>query len=312
MINLIRHLTLGLVLGGWAFAAQAFELIPQQVDDNIWALVGDIAPRTPENHALNNTLGLVVTPEGAILIGSGATPTAAVLVEQTVARITDHPIRWVINIGAQDHHWLGNSYFAAKGIPIIALARTVAAQKQHVDIELNRLQASLDPDEVAEIRPTFANKVIDADHTSLELGGLQIELIWPGNGHFAGDAVAWLPAQRVVFAGDFVFNDRMLGVQPYSHVVDWRDAFERIAALDPKIVIPGHGRAGDLAKARRDTGDYLAFLVEGVGKALEDWKELGETTDLLSNAPQFRHLKFFDDWHRRNINHTYLQMEAAQ
>ena len=310
--NPIRNTLLCLLLGTWALTAQAFQLEAQQVGGNAWALVGDLAPRTPENHGLNNTLGLVATPEGAILISSGPSPAGARLVEQAAAGVTDRPIRWVIDIGAQDHHWLGNSYFADKGIQIIALARTVAAQKQALDAELSRLKGSIDPKEFAEIRPVYADKVVDSEHAELELGGVRIELIWPGNGHFAGDAVAWLPQQRIVYTGDFVFNDRMLGIQPTSQAVAWRKSFERIAALKPKVVVPGHGHAGDLAKARRDTGDYLAFLVDGVGKALADWKDLGETTDLLGDAPQFSHLKFYDEWHRRNINHTYLQLEAAQ
>ena len=61
-----------------------------------------------------------------------------------------------------------------------------------------------------------------------------------------------------------------------------------------------------------EIGDYLDFLVEKVGKALDDWKDLGETTDMLGDAPQFCYLKFYDGWHRRNINRTYLQLEGAQ
>ncbi|RMG33502.1 MAG: MBL fold metallo-hydrolase [Gammaproteobacteria bacterium] len=300
-----------LLIGLWAASAQAFELLPEQVDDNVWALVGEIRGRTPENHALNNTLGFVITPKGVILIGSGATPTGAALIERTIAKVTDQPIRWLIDIGAQDHHWLGNSYFAAKGIPIIALARTVAAQKAHVDDHLARLKQVLG-EEADDVHPVYANRVLEGDRAELNLGRIRIELIWPGNGHFPGDAVAWLPDRGIVFAGDFVFNDRILGVHPFSNVVEWRQAFERIAALHPRIVVPGHGHPGSLAKAQRDTGDYLDFLVEKVGKALEDWKDLGETTDALDDAPQFQHLKFYKRWHRTNINRTYLQMEAKQ
>ena len=300
-----------LFLSCWAITARAFELLPEKVADNAWALVGEIGGRTVENHGLNNTLGVIVTPEGVILIGSGATPAGAALIERTIARITDRPVRWVINIGAQDHHWLGNSYFAGKGLPIIALARTVAAQKQHLDEHLVRLKRFVGK-EARQVHPVYAGRIIDRDKADLTLGGVHIHLIWPGNGHFPGDAVAWLPEQRIVFTGDFVFNDRMLGVHPFSQVVEWRNAFHRIAALHPQVVVPGHGFPGPLAKAQRDTGDYLDFLVTQVGKALEDWKELGETTDLLGDAPQFRHLKFYDGWHRTSINRTYLQMEAAQ
>ena len=306
-----KHPIALVLLGLWCLTARAFELLPEKVGDNVWALVGEIGGRTAENHGLNNTLGFIVCPKGVILISSGATPAGAHLIEQTIAGITSKPIRWIINIGAQDHHWLGNSYFVNKGAEIVALGRTVKAQKQYVAEHLERLKRFVGKEAEA-VRPVYASRIVDADRADLTLGGVHIELIWPGNGHFPGDAVAWLPDQRLVFTGDFVFNDRMLGVHPFSQVVEWRKAFKRIAALEPRVLVPGHGFPGPLAKAQRDTGDYLDFLVEKVGKALDDWKDLGETTDTLGDASQFRYLKFYDGWHRRNINRTYLQLEGAQ
>ncbi len=291
--------------------AHAFELLTEPVSDDAYALVGEIGPRTYENHALNNTLGFVVTPDGVVLISAGASPSGARLIEAAVARVTRQPIRWVINVGAQDHHWLGNSYFAAHGAEVIALARTVATQHDHADNHLERLHRVL-KDRAADVRPAYASRVLDSDHATLQLGGRTFELIWPGDGHFPGDAILWLPAEKLVFTGDLVFHDRMLGIHPFSPVADWQKSFHVMAALGPEHVVPGHGHPGDLAKARRDTGDYLDWLIKNVGQALADWKELEETVEMLADAPQFKHLKFYDSWHRRNIHQTYLQLEAAQ
>ena len=297
----------GLLLVGTT--AQAFELKTQKVTDQVYALVGEIGPRSAENHALNNTLGFVVTPAGVVLVGSGATPAGAKLIDQAIAKVTAQPVRWVVNIGAQDHHWLGNSYFAAKGADIIALAKTVDEQHQHVDDHFSRLRQVVKA-EAGAVKPLYASNPIAADKARLTLGGESFELVWPGGGHFAGDAILWMPKRRVLFAGDYVFNDRMLGVQPYSPVLAWQQSFHHIAALKPLFVIPGHGHPGGLAKAQRDTGDYLDWLISEVGKAQEDWKEIGDTVDELADEPLFRHLKFYDGWHRKNINRTYLYLES--
>ena len=289
----------------------AFELITEQLSDQVYALVGEIGPRSAKNHALNNTLGFIVTDKGVVLVSSGATPQGAKLIEQSIARVTANPIRWVINIGVQDHHWLGNDYFAQKGAEIIALARTVEGQKKHVDDHLSRL-AQVTPSEVKGIKPFYAPNPIAEDNTQLNLGGIELKLIWTGGGHFTEDAYLWLPQQQVVFAGDVIFHDRMLGIQSHTPLLPVQQAFHDIEALNPKAIIPGHGHVGDLEKARRDTGDYLDWLVENVKLALEDWKEIGETVDDLAEAPAFRHLKFYDGWHRRNINRSYLQLEASQ
>jgi len=143
-------------------AAQAFDLQSEKVAPNVYALVGEIGPRTAENHALNNTQGFVVTPKGVVLVSSGASPSGARLIAAAIKRVTNQPVRWVINIGAQDHHWLGNSWFAGHGAKIIALAKTVASQKKHVDDHLSRLR-QISKEQAQEVRPVYAPDPIDAD-----------------------------------------------------------------------------------------------------------------------------------------------------
>lgn len=85
-----------------------------------------------------------------------------------------------------------------------------------------------------------------------------------------------------------------------------------MASLNPIHVIPGHGQPGDLEKAKHDTGNYLDWLVTVVSRAVEDWQELDETIELLTEAPAYRHLKHYDSWHKRNISQTYVQIESAR
>ncbi|MEJ1297638.1 MAG: MBL fold metallo-hydrolase [Candidatus Sedimenticola sp. (ex Thyasira tokunagai)] len=290
--------------------ATAFELRVQQVTDDVYALVGDTGPRTYDNHALNNTLGFVVTAEGVVLVDSGATPEGARLIEKAIAGITHLPVRWVINTGMQDHKWMGNSYFAVKGAEIIALRRTVDGQKELAESHVQRLNSVL-KERAAAVEPVYADRIVDADRAAIELGGVQFELIWLGDSHFPGDGVVWLPERRLVFTGDLVYVDRMLGIQQVTSGKAWQGSFNALKALNPLHVVPGHGDACDLAKAQRETGDYLDWLVVEVGKAIEEWKELGETVDSLADAPRFKHLENFGSWHRININRTYLQLEAG-
>jgi len=290
---------------------QAFELSTEKVTDNIYALVGEIGPRSYENHALNNTMGFIVTDKGVVLVSSGASPAGAALIEKAIEKVTPKPINWVVNIGTQDHHWLGNSYFAEKGAEIIALERTVKSQKENLENHMNRLR-QVTKEQADKVKPVYASKQIKADKQTLQFGDVEAELSWLGGGHFPNDAVLWLPKQKVVFAGDIIFNDRMLGVQPESDVITWGKAFDAIAMLKPEYVIPGHGHPSDLAKAKRDTGDYLHYLITNIQTALEDWKEIDDTINDMADAPAFKHLQFYDGWHKRNINRTYLQFEANQ
>jgi len=68
-----------------------------------------------------------------------------------------------------------------------------------------------------------------------------------GPAHTPGDAIVWLPDVRVVFAADVAF----IGVTPVmwaGPVGNWLAALDRIAALEPEVVVPGHGPVCGLAE----------------------------------------------------------------
>jgi len=291
------------------FSTPVLSLETQKVHNNIYALVGETGPRTEKNFGSNNTVGFVVTDKGVVLIGSGAMPAGAKVIHQAIQEITSKPILWVVNIGAQDHHWLGNSYFVKRGAKVLALSKTVKTQEHHTKDHLNRLE-STSGESIKTINPMHANQTYNKDNNLFNLGGVDFELIWPGNGHFPGDGVLWLPQQKVLFSGDFVFLDRMLGIHPFSSVKEWQKSVHQLAKLNAKHVIPGHGYAADWKKVKAQTVDYLDYLVKGVTTAQKEWLELDETIDQLSTAPKFESLENFDGWHRRNIHRTFLQFEA--
>ena len=293
----------------YSFNLSAFELQTEKVADNVYALVGEIGPRSKENLALNNTLGFVITDKGVLLVGTGATETAAALIEKAIHQVTDQPIVHIVNVGSQDHHWMGNSYFAQKGIPITVLARTRKTQQKHLDAHLSRLD-NLGLSHPPKDRIRWKDKPVESDTYPFKLGNTAFELRYLGDSHFPNDAVLWLPEQKIVFTGDMVFNDRMLGIQPYSQTRAWLATFKKMAAMQPAKVIPGHGHAGDLAKAQKDTGDYLEWLVSEVSKAKEGWEDLGDMVERLAKTEKFDYLKFHEVWNPKNLNRTYLQFEA--
>lgn len=290
-------------------AGEPFSLMPQAVGENVYALIGPTDPRTSDNHALNANFGFIVTPKGVILIDSGATRQGAVILETAVKSVTDLPVRWVINTGSQDHRWLGNGYFADQGATIIALARTVTTQGEFAESQTASLTRILGEERGA-TRPVHAKPALADDLNQLDLGGYPVQLIYFADAHFPGDTVVWLPEAGILFSGDLIYVDRMLGVLPVSRVESWGAAFEDALALQPRVIVPGHGQVTDVDGARRDTGAYLQWLLSEVGQAVEDWEPLQEVIDRLASAPQFSHLQHFDSWHRTNISRTFVELES--
>jgi glyoxylase-like metal-dependent hydrolase (beta-lactamase superfamily II) len=280
----------------------------EQVVANAYAIVGPLGQRSLDNDGLNANFGFIVTPSGVILIDSGASRLGAEKLAAAIGKVTDKPVRWVINTGSQDHRWFGNDYFAGKGAEIIALARTAATQAEYSAQHMEGMKRFLG-ERMHGTRPLPATRTLAGDSATLELGGETLELTYT-DAHFPGDARLWLPKQGVLFSGDLVYVDRILGVLPWSSVKNGQKAFHALAALKPAYIVPGHGRVCDLAQAQRETGDYYDFLVNKVGTAARDMEPMSEVLDRHADLPAFRHLENYADLHRANMNRAFTEFES--
>jgi cyclase len=93
---------------------------------------------------------------------------------------------------------------------------------------------------------------------TLAVGGKQVQLIQVGPAHTAGDVIAYVPANRVVYTGDILFIDGT-PIAWAGPVGNWIRACDRIMALDADVIVPGHGPITDKAGAKR-MQDYLVYV----------------------------------------------------
>ncbi len=145
-------------------------------------------------------------------------------------KVTDQPVRWVINTCGQDHRWLGNGHFIAQGAEVIAHASGQADLQARGGDHLAALKPVL-KDKLDGTVPTLPTRWLTGNDETLNLGGVTVEVKHRGGAHTPGDLMVWLPQQRVVFSGDIVYVDRMLGVIPVSHTGHWLASFAALEAL---------------------------------------------------------------------------------
>ncbi|MGQ9723899.1 MAG: MBL fold metallo-hydrolase [Tepidimonas sp.] len=298
---------MGLLLSMLSVAAAAVEVRFTRVADNVYAYIGDIEGRTYENEGLNANLGLVVTPAGAVLIDSGPTRQVAQKIEAAARAVTSQPIRWVINTGGQDHRWLGNGYFKEKGAQIIAHQNAEADMKARANEHVEGLQRVLKERFEGTVPVLPTRWLTDAD-TRLDFGGTVIELKHRGGGHTPGDTLVWLPQTRVLFSGDVVYVDRILGLHPVSRTKTWLQSFAAIEELKPAVIVPGHGRVTDLTTAQKETRDLLAALRAHMKKAVDEGVDISAAVKSFDSKP-FMYLKHAEVWLPQLANRTYLEIE---
>lgn len=302
-----RRALIALLLTLSALPGWALDVIFRPVADGIYVHVGDTGARTLDNEGLNANIGLVVTPDGGVLIDTGATFQSAAQIDAAVKRITPKGVKWVINTGGQDHRWLGNGYFKAQGAQIIAHARAEADMMSRGNDHLQGLRATLGA-KVDGTVPSFPTLWLRGPDEGLELGGIRFEFRHRGGAHTPGDMMVWLPRQHVLFTGDVVYVDRMLGVLPVSQTRSWLESFAVVEQLAPQQLVPGHGRVCTVALAKSDTQAYLLALRAHMKKAVEDGVDVSAAIKSFDAAP-FMHLHNAAELMPGNASRTYLELE---
>jgi glyoxylase-like metal-dependent hydrolase (beta-lactamase superfamily II) len=307
MLHFVRCLALAAAAALLSTPASALEVRFVPVAEDVYAHVGDTGARTADNEGLNANIGLVVTPAGAVLIDSGATFNSARRIHEAVARVTRQPVRWVINTGGQDHRWLGNGYFKGVGAEIVGHAGGRRDMHERGGDHLQTLRRMLGAKADGTV-PTLPTRFVEGSDVRLELGGVVFELKHRGGAHTPGDMMVWLPQRGVLFTGDVVYVDRLLGVIPVSHTRRWLDSFAAVEALAPRVLVPGHGRVSDLATAKAHTQAYLLALRAHMKKALDEGVDLSAAVRSFDGGP-FARLLNAAELMPGNASRAYLELE---
>ncbi|MCZ4287259.1 MBL fold metallo-hydrolase [Hoeflea alexandrii] len=309
MMRTIPHIAFYLALltaVGTADAASFVKILEiQKVTENVYALVGPKEQRDVGNLANNATFGVVVTNEGVVLMDPGGSWKGAQAIHEAIKSITDKPVKFVVDTGGQDHRWLGNAYWAAQGATIIASEDAVADHKERGSLQLTALKNFLGK-QMEGTEPVYADVKFEDGYT-FELGGIEFQIKHPGQAHTPGDSFVWVPSKKAVFTGDIVYVERILGVGSQSNAKSWIAAFEAMAALLPEHVVPGHGHATTLEKAKADTYAYLINLREKIAKHIDAGGDMIGSVEI--DQSDFSYLDQFESLAKRNAQQVYSEME---
>ena len=279
---------------------------PVEVIPHVWSAIGATAPPTYENSGHNNNLSFIVTGDGVVVINASAAYLLAQALHDEIKRITDQPVKLVINENGQGHAMLGNTYWAEQGVPILAHVEAAEEFEEYgAQILEGMKRYNRDKSELTEITPpteTFEDEYI------VELGDFRIEARYLGPAHSPGDISVWLPEQSLVIAGDMAFHERMLPIFEHTYTADWLETWEtEFEPRNPTYVIPGHGHPTNLAQVRRYTRDYLMYLRGKIGEHLENGGDLADAY-YVDQSP-YQHLHTFKELATKNAGRVFEQME---
>jgi cyclase len=291
-----------IALGMWlAASAAAQDLGPQfkKIKDGIFLYKG-------KGSESNSTI--ILTEEGVVLIDTGNNPPDSRAVAQAIKKLTDKPVRFLINTEPHTDHTTGHFIFSPPAV-IIAAAGASESMRQAYNPERMKKMTE-EPGEMGAASKGYrliTPHVEYRDKMTLTSGGRTFELYYLKNVHSEADTAIWLPKERVLFVAASVGVKRFNNLRPFVSIPDTVAAIKMMRALNPEVVIPGHGDAGSV-EILDNMERYYNLLVERVRQMAQQGKSLEEIKKELK-MPEY------DGWEGKdrfpnNIEAAYRAVKA--
>jgi glyoxylase-like metal-dependent hydrolase (beta-lactamase superfamily II) len=175
---------------------------------------------------------------------------------------------------------------AGKASPLSDLSRLPGAGKA---AGVAAFTALLQPYDFAGIELTPPTRTFEGA-LELEFGGRRVQLIEVGPAHTPGDLIVQVPDAGTVFAADLMF----VGVTPImwvGPVERWLAGLDRIAELQPRVVVPGHGPITDLEGVRAMRG-YWEFVAREVRERVAGGVTPNQAAHEIIGSPDFARQPF--------------------
>jgi cyclase len=268
---------------------------------------------------------VILSTEGVVVFDTNGTPAAAEAVLSQLRKLTDEPVKYVVNSHWHWDHWYGTEVYrrAFPGVQVITHEKTrelmmgpaIAFNKPGLDEQLPgylddlakqvasaeaattpspnlaRMKAALSMGrfflaQKRSVTHTFADLTF-TDRLTLYMGGREIQVLSYGRAVTPGDVFLYLPKEKIVVTGDLLVNpvSYALGVYPTG----WLTTLEKLDMLDATVWIPGHGvplHDKSLLHATMDV--FRELLRQG-----QDARARGLTPSeaIATIAPGLRHLR---------------------
>ena len=295
---------------GAAAAPEDYAMTPEEVAPGVYAVMTparDFPSR--ENLGWNANMAFVVTGDGVLVVDTGSSEIMGVALRETIRAVTDQPVRWIVNTHSHGDHWLGNHAFADHDPEIMAGPEAAARMRDEADGWIDSFR-EMTEGVTGDTTPLFPNRLVEV-REARQFGDTEVVVIPSGGAHSPGDLLVWLPESRVLIPGDVVYTDRAPSVWD-GDVARWMDLLNELIALEPGVVVPGHGRIEGpetLVRLRGYLEALWAAVEEGVEQGLPDFLTVPLVREHMAEIA--RDYPGFDDKIERSVAHLYPDVEAA-
>lgn len=294
------------------------DIVVQQVPGApIYFVLGH--PGVPEerNEGHTSNAGFVITDEGVMVFDALGTPALGNALLRKIREITEKPVKYVaISHYHADHIYGLQAFRDQTDAVIVAQAKALDYTADgNLDDEaavprLTQRREALAPWVNAETRIVLPSLVFRIG-SEIRLGGHQFQMLYAGPAHSMSDMMMLVLPERVLFAGDIVQNSRIPFMASAAvNTRNWLAGLAEVSRLEPRFVIPGHGKPSpSAARAIGFTDSYIRFVRAAMGAAVASWTEFDAAYKQVDWSP-YDALPAFSASNRGNAYRVYLEIEA--
>jgi glyoxylase-like metal-dependent hydrolase (beta-lactamase superfamily II) len=208
--------------------------------------------------------GVIIGDECCMVVDAQATPLMAKDVIRRVREVTDKPIKYVLLSHYHAVRVLGASAFNASEVIASNVTRRLIIERGEQDkaSEIGRFPRLFRGADTIPPGLTWPTLTFNRQLT-LWLGRRRVDILKLGRGHTAGDTVAWVPDEGVMFSGDLVEYHSACYCGD-AHLADWPRTLARLGEYHPRALVPGRGSAlegeGKVKEAIANTATFINTL----------------------------------------------------
>jgi glyoxylase-like metal-dependent hydrolase (beta-lactamase superfamily II) len=276
----------------------------------------------------------IVTDRDVVLVDDHITQRAARALVAEIRRITDKPLRYVVDTHFHYDHTSGNSIFGpeveifshpkTREHLIASGQETIRQQIAGLPARITALRARRDTTRTDSLRAALGQQIAGLegqleDYQTLVLtmpsatvdsslvlyrgGGQEIRIFYLGRGHTDGDVVVQLPREGLLLAGDLITNTAGPPNMMDGYAGDWGATLRRLERLDFTTTLPGHGPVFDGKQRYEAAADFM----DDVWRQVQAARSRGATRDnVAAQLDLARHQATFPAL-RNGINPAWVQ-----
>jgi quinoprotein relay system zinc metallohydrolase 2 len=300
---------LGVLAAHFDLAAQ--EIAPLDVREIAPGVYAHQAPVTMMDAASGGdiaNIGFIVGDDAVAVIDTGGAVIIGQRLKKAIEKITDKPIRYVINTHEHPDHIFGNAAFVGPGVTFVGhrnLPRAMAVRGPHYIQTLRVVMGDALIKDVKLVPPTLlvdqgADMRLDLGHRILVLHA------WPPM-HTDCDLTIFDETTKTLFTGDLVFLQHVPVID--GSVIGWLKAMPQLATIPARLAVPGHGSIGvDWPQALAAEKAYFTKLTADLRGLIKQGADINQAAETAGRSESAK-WQLFGVYNPRNATAGYAELE---